>query len=109
MPTLSPQSLRKVRTLAPHAQHHALQLVSEFPLLQVSSAYRSARHNARVKGSPTSFHIRRRAADFIGPDHDLQRAADRAWTLRVGPRCTGPEEVLLEFWGTRRAHLHVAW
>jgi uncharacterized protein YcbK (DUF882 family) len=79
------------------------------PLLQVSSAKRSARWNASVGGAPFSYHLLGRAIDIVGPEHDLVHAAGEAWGLRIGPTCTGPEEVLLEYLGTPRAHLHVAW
>ncbi len=98
-----------LRTLQRHAQTHAVQLLAEYPLLRVSSARRTPRRNKQVGGSPTSFHLRGRAIDIVGPEHDLKHAADRAWQLRVGPRCTGPEEVLLERLGQPGAHLHVAW
>lgn len=47
--------------------------------------------------------------DFTADRQTLIRAAGLAWALRVGPGCTGPEEVLLEFLDTPRQHLHVAW
>lgn len=65
--------------------------------------------NKVVGGSPTSFHLRGRGVDFTGPEWDLVRAAGSAWALRMGPRCTGAEEVLLEDLGKANQHLHVAW
>lgn len=109
MPSLTPTSLRLLRTLGPHTQKHARQLLSIYPLLQVSSAARSAATNRRVGGVADSFHLRARAIDIVGPLDDLQKAAEDAWRLRIGPGCTGPEEVLLEYSGTSRQHLHVAW
>jgi len=109
VPALTYRSLRLIRTLTPHAAKHAHQLLQMHPLLQVSSGRRSARWNSSVGGSPSSFHLLGRAVDIVGPEHDLVHAAGEAWSLRIGPRCTGPEEVLLEYLGTRRAHLHVAW
>ena len=50
-----------------------------------------------------------RAVDFTGPRWDLVRAAGTAWAVRVGPRCTGPEEVLLEDLDRPNQHLHCAW
>jgi hypothetical protein len=47
--------------------------------------------------------------DLTGPLALLQAASATAWAQRLGPACTGPEEVLLEFSGTARQHLHVAW
>jgi hypothetical protein len=65
--------------------------------------------NRAVGGSPTSWHLRGRAVDLVGPVAVLRSAADTAWLQRVTPGCTGPEEVLLERMGTRGQHLHVAW
>ncbi len=109
MPPLSHTSLRHLSTLSPHAQAHARQLIQMHPLIQVSSALRSVTWNKRVGGSPTSFHLQGRAVDLVGPLLDLQRAAEQAWRLRIGARCTGPEEVLLEDTGEPGQHLHVAW
>lgn len=109
MGALNLTSLRYLRTLTPHTRAHALQLLQTHPLLQVSSGRRSATHNARVGGVPHSWHLQGRAVDIVGPLFDLQRAADEAWKLRVGPSCTGPEEVLIEHSGQQGQHLHVAW
>ena len=108
MPSLTPTSLRLLRSLGPHTRKHAQQLLQMHPLLQ-SSALRSAAQNRRAGGVPDSFHLRGRAVDIVGPLQDLQKAADEAWRLRIGPTCTGPEEVLLEYSGDSRQHLHVAW
>jgi hypothetical protein len=62
-----------------------------------------------VGGSPRSFHLQGRAIDATGPLALLQAAADTAWQQRISVGCTGPEEVLVEYSGTRRQHLHVAW
>jgi uncharacterized protein YcbK (DUF882 family) len=109
MPSRTDHENLLLRTLTPHAQAHARQLIEEYPLLRVSSARRSPRRNKQVGGVPGSFHLRGRAVDLVGPDHDLRHAAALAWTLRIGTRCTGPEEVLLERLGQPGAHLHVAW
>lgn len=95
--------------LTPHTRRHVVQLLAERPLLRVSSGYRSPARNARVGGSPTSYHLRGRAVDLVGPTHDLVQAAGLVWALRLGPTCTGPEEVLLEDLGRPNQHLHVAW
>lgn len=95
--------------LGPHSRRHAELLLWEFPLLVVSSAYRSPAKNKAVGGAPNSFHVQRRAIDVVGSTYDLTRAAALAWEQRIGPGCTGPEEVLLEHLGTTRAHLHLAW
>lgn len=106
---LSRQERRILAGLTPHTRSHALMLMAEVPLLRPTSGLRSARRNRQVGGSPTSFHLRGRAVDFTAPVWDLGRAAGLAWALRVGVRCTGPEEVLLEDLGKPNQHLHVAW
>jgi uncharacterized protein YcbK (DUF882 family) len=105
----TPRELRLLATLTPHTRAHALQLLGECPLLTVSSGRRSPAHNRRVGGVPGSFHIKGRAVDFVGTHYDLVRASGIAWALRVGPTCTGPEEVLLERLDAPGQHLHVAW
>lgn len=109
MPELSRASLRYIAQLTPHTRLHALQLLQDHPQLQVSSGLRSVEHNRRVGGVPTSWHLKGRAIDIVGPLVELQRAAEQAWKLRVGAHCTGPEEVLLEHSGLMGQHLHVAW
>lgn len=99
----------KVRHLTPHTRAHVVQWLNECGPVVVSSGYRSPSHNRRVGGVPTSWHVRARAVDVTGSRDDLVHAAGLAWALRVGPRCTGPEEVILEYLGTSRQHLHVAW
>jgi uncharacterized protein YcbK (DUF882 family) len=109
MPPLTRSSLRYLDTLTHHTRVHAQQLLQEHRNLQVSSGLRSPRRNKAVGGVPTSWHLRGRAVDLVGPLHDLQHAATLAWLLRVGPRCTGPEEVILENSGEPGQHLHIAW
>lgn len=109
MPQPTPDEMRKISRLVPHSRGHCLQLMSRHPLLVVTSTLRSVVHNAEVGGVPNSWHLKGRAVDFVAPDFDLRAAADDAWRLRLGPNCTGPEEVLLEYLGSERAHLHVAW
>lgn len=109
MPARTRTERRHLASLTPHTRAHALQLLDECPLLRVSSGRRTQRRNAQVGGSPSSFHLRGRAVDFTGPAWDLGRAAGLAWALRMGPTCTGPEEVLLEDLGNANQHLHVAW
>lgn len=97
-------------TLGPHTRAHALQLIHEVDaLVKVTSAKRSVAHNRKVGGAPNSFHLRGRAIDLVGDRDTLVRAAGLAWALRVGNRCTGPEEVILEDLGKPNQHLHVAW
>lgn len=107
--TLTRQERLRVMGLGPHTRKHVIALLHEFPLLRISSGRRSHTKNRRVGGVPTSFHLRGRAADFTGPLLDIQRAAAWAWRHRLGPSCTGPEEVLIEDSGTSNQHLHVAW
>lgn len=63
----------------------------------VTSGYRSPARNRRVGGSPTSWHLKGRAVDLVGPSWVLARCADHAHR-------TGAVEVLRE-----SDHLHVAW
>lgn len=109
MPARTARERKALATLGPHTRRHAMQLLHEVPLLRVSSGRRTPARNRAVGGSPTSFHLRGRAVDFTGPVWDLGRAAGLAWALRLGPNCTGPEEVLLEDLGGPNQHLHVAW
>jgi uncharacterized protein YcbK (DUF882 family) len=100
----------RLRTLDRHTRHHAEQLLTEVDApMRVTSTRRTPLRNRQVGGSPTSFHLRGRAVDFAGDQTTLVRAAGLAWALRLGPRCTGPEEVLLERLGQAGQHLHVAW
>ena len=109
MPTRSARERRILLGLTAHTRAHVLLLVSEYPLLVITSGRRTALRNRAVGGVAGSFHLRGRAADFTGPVWDLGRAAGAAWAMSVGGRCTGPEEVLLEDLGQPNQHLHVAW
>lgn len=109
MPVRTPRELSILRDLTPHTRGHVLQLLAGRPLLTITSGRRSVAHNKRVGGVPNSWHLQGRAVDLVGPIHDLHLGADEAWRLRLGPNCTGPEEVLLEHLGEPGAHLHVAW
>lgn len=93
-----------LRGLTPHARLHADRLLAEHPDLVVTSAFRSPERNSAVGGSPRSFHLQGRAVDLAGSRASLWAAARTARSQRVSPRCTGPEEVLME-----DDHLHLAW
>lgn len=95
--------------LTAHTAEHAAFLMHRYPGLVVTSGRRTALRNRQVGGSPTSWHLRGRAVDFVGPLAVLVEAAGGARRMRVGLSCTGPEEVLLEKAGKRGQHLHVAW
>lgn len=92
-----------------HTRSHVLHLLAAHPGLVVTSGYRSPARNARVGGSPKSWHLEGRAVDLDGPLPLLQAAAETAWEQRISDGCTGPEEVLLERVGKPGEHLHVAW
>lgn len=95
--------------LGAHTALHLAYLMDAVPGLVITSGRRTPARNAAVGGSPRSFHLRGRAIDLVAPLPRLQTARDVAWRQRLGGRCTGPEEVLLEDVGTRNQHLHVAW
>lgn len=98
----------RLDSLGPHTRAHAVRLLTVVSVLRVSSGRRSPRHNQRVGGAPGSFHLVGRAVDFVGPLAALTQAASLVRGQRIGPRCTGPEEVLVHDVGTG-THLHVAW
>ncbi len=107
---MAPSDAARLLLLTHHTRHHAEQLLSEVGApMRVTSTYRTPRRNREVGGSPTSFHLRRRAVDFAADQWTLEKAARLAWQLRLGAGCTGPEEVLLENLGRAGQHLHVAW
>lgn len=105
----SPRELSIIRGLRPHSRAHVLLWLGEHPGLTLTSGARSAAHNRRVGGVPDSFHLRARAVDATGPLALLQAAAETAWRQRLSSACTGPEEVLIEYAGSARQHVHVAW
>lgn len=72
-------------------------LLNLHPRLSVTSGYRTPVHNRQVGGSPTSWHLKRRAVDLVGPVAVLRAAEAHA-------HATGAVEVLVE-----SDHLHVAW
>lgn len=105
---MSQASALILATLGPHTRDHVLTLLRACPGLTLTSGRRSHQRNRAVGGSPRSFHLDGRAADFTGTEAALQAGADAARQQRLGRRCTGPEEVLVHDVGTGR-HLHVAW
>lgn len=87
-----------------HTRLHVRRLMAAVPGLTVTSGRRSVVRNRAVGGVKNSFHLRGRAADFVGSAPTLARAARVAKIQRVSPHCTGPEEVIQE-----TDHLHIAW
>lgn len=77
------------------------ELHQNFPGLRLTGGHRTPERNAQVNGSPTSYHLAGRAADFVGSAADMQAAADWA-------RANGAREVLVHNAGSG-THLHVAW
>jgi hypothetical protein len=106
--TMSEYERFLVATLGPHTRQHVLQLMARVPGLTITSARRGADRNRLVGGSPRSFHLTGRAADFTGRPEVLSYALRVARGDRVGSRCTGPEEAVIHDVGTG-VHLHVAW
>src|SRR5687767_15752437 len=93
-----------LRGLGPHTRGHALRLLAAVPGLYLTSGRRTPVRNREVGGVPGSYHLRGRAVDLAGTRTDIRRGATAARRLRLGPSCTGPEEVVDE-----GDHLHVAW
>lgn len=109
MPNRSKKENEDLASLGPHTYAHAIRFLEEFPRLRITSGRRNAAENRAVGGARNSFHLRGRAIDVVGPLSDLRRAQRVVWHMRVGSRCTGPEEVLLEHVGKPNQHLHIAW
>lgn len=101
---LSSREMSILADMEPHARGHAMQLLARVPGLHLTSGRRTPAGNRRVGGSPRSWHLRGRAADFAGTRDQIREGARQARVLRLGASCTGPEEVLDE-----GDHLHVAW
>lgn len=97
-----------LNSLGAHTRAHVLLLLAHVPGLTLSSGRRTPGRNRAVGGSPSSYHLTGRAADFVGHPASLHRGAATARAQRLSPRCTGPEEVLLHDVGSG-FHLHVAW
>jgi hypothetical protein len=93
-----------ISLLGPHTRQHVLQLLARCPGLTVSSTLRTPERNRAVGGVKGSYHLKGRAADFVGSRRAIEEGARVARSARLGPKCTGPEEVLDE-----GDHLHVAW
>jgi hypothetical protein len=101
---MSPADVRKRYGLTTHASLHAAGLLAIDPRVRISSGRRSRWRNRLVGGSPTSFHLSGRAADFVVPSEAVAWFVQTARAQRVSPNCTGPEEVINE-----GDHVHVAW
>lgn len=71
------------------------------PGLRLSGGHRTVERNREVNGSPTSYHLSGRAADFVGTQAEMQAGADWA-------NANGAVEVLIHNAGSG-THLHVAF
>ena len=96
--------LQKRWGLHPHTAKHVEAMLRAFPRTRITSGRRSVRHNREVGGVPNSFHLTGRAVDFVPVRSDWQAFIRHAWSVRVSPNCTGPEEVIDE-----GDHVHCAW
>jgi hypothetical protein len=94
--------------LSPHARLHVLSLLAQCPGLTLTSGRRGADRNRAVGGSPRSFHLQGRAADFVADGQTLAFGLTIIRRDRVTPRCTGPEEAVIHDVGSG-LHLHAAW
>jgi hypothetical protein len=101
---LTTRELHVLQGLTPHTRGHALQLLARVPGLSLSSGRRTPARNRGVGGSARSWHLVGRAIDATGSRRAIREGARQARSLRLGERCTGPEEVIDE-----GDHLHVAW
>lgn len=81
------------RRVALEANH----LLNLYDTLRITSGRRSAAHNRRVGGSPTSWHLKGRALDWVGSERHLTAVRNHA-------RATNAVEVLDE-----GDHTHTAW
>lgn len=105
----TPHELVLLAGLHPHTRAHVLLLLGAHPDLVVSSGRRDPARNRAVGGVPDSFHLSGRAVDLTHPSVTyLYRASTTARLQRVGPTCTGPEEVIVHDKGSGM-HLHCAW
>lgn len=87
-----------------HTARHVAAVMRAFPQARITSGRRTPAHNARVGGSPRSYHLRGRAVDVVVPRRQVGPLIAFAWAYRVNATCTGPEEVLDE-----GDHVHLAF
>ncbi len=103
------ERLESVWGLTHHTALHIADVMGRRGGLTITSGLRTPERNRAVGGSPRSFHLKGRAVDLVGSPTDLYAAARYGRTSRVSPSCTGWEEDFVEFGGTAREHLHLAF